>query len=506
MSRRGRAAFCALALLAAVQAAQGLTLEEALQAYAAGYRGGATPELEALALRHLHDPLVGAKLVSMSRGLRSPALFEALIGEMRSEKLDCQSLAEVVATAQVPGAEARLASLVARTHPQAGVHFARRLAEREYLAAEPALLEVLAQTRLDGTNTLASFAAQVARLGTDRSLNAVARKLAEVAPVPDEPRRYGRIASAELSQLPADSRLCGRLSMFAILPLGDSPGRATQELAHSLQYAPADAVLDRGLFPEDLLAALPAERGKTIRGMLEARALAEARARNVNAENFVHWIHQANLRQARRFVAARIDVNAPDPQGLRPLYAAFLNVEIVELLLGAGARAALANANDERSTPLHRATGHDGVVAPVVEAGVAVTRLLLARGADARARDARGATPLHRAAALRPELVPMLLAAGADVKTADKDGTTALHMAVRGKKLETAKLLLERGADVNAEEYGGVTPLLIARDEKAAELEALLESRGGRVNQGYVVKRALIRFLYGGAATITGGH
>ena len=498
MARQGRAALCALALLAAVQAAQGLTLEEALQAYAAGYRGGATPELEALALRHLHDPLVGAKLVSMSRGLRSPALFEALIGEMRSEKLDCQSLAELVATAQVPGAEARLAGLVARTHPQAGVHFARRLAEREYLAAEPALLEVLARTTLDGTNTLASFAAQVARLGTDRSLNAVARKLAEVAPVPDEPRRFGHIGTVDLSRTSLDdARLCGKLSMFASLPLFDSPSRATKELTHSLQYAPADAVLDRALLGEKLLAAVPAERAQAIRAMLEARTRSESQARNVNAANFVHWIRQANLRQARRFVAARIDVNAPDPEGVRPLYAAQINVEMVELLLGAGAQAALANTSGERSTPLHQSAGVGSAVQPEIDASVKVTRVLLERGADARARDARGATPLHRAAALRPELVPMLLAAGADVKAADKDGTTALHMAVRGKKLATANLLLERGADINAEEYGGVTPLLVARDEKAAELEALLESRGGRVNQGYVARRAILRAIYG---------
>jgi ankyrin repeat protein len=203
----------------------------------------------------------------------------------------------------------------------------------------------------------------------------------------------------------------------------------------------------------------------------------------------------------KAYLARGADPNAPTRHGERPLVHAArgLNAGAVILLLQAGADPNLSDTepNREGNAPLHAVSAHGGQVQPVIEAGVRVMKELLARGANARARNKGGATPLQFAAAQRPELVDLLLAAGADVKAADVNGTTPLHRAAHAGNLPMVKLLLERGADVNAEEMGGVTPLLIARDNRNKEMEQLVSARGGRINHVYYLKREAAFRAYG---------
>ena len=89
----------------------------------------------------------------------------------------------------------------------------------------------------------------------------------------------------------------------------------------------------------------------------------------------------------------------------------------------------------------------------------------LEAGADVKAKDAGGATPLMRAAATNndPEVIKMLLDAGADVNAKDKGNWTALMMAAAtNKSPEVIKSLLAVGADVNAKDKSGETPLMKA--------------------------------------------
>ena len=72
-----------------------------------------------------------------------------------------------------------------------------------------------------------------------------------------------------------------------------------------------------------------------------------------------------------------------------------------------------------------------------------VVRLLLEAGADTGTANENGATVLHFAAMDgHSGVVRLLLEAGADTGAADADGATALHVAARNGQLDVLQLLL----------------------------------------------------------------
>ncbi len=97
----------------------------------------------------------------------------------------------------------------------------------------------------------------------------------------------------------------------------------------------------------------------------------------------------------------------------------------------------------------------------------------VARGADVRARNRRGAEPLHYAAGGGPdaehwdpvaqcEVIAYLIAAGADPDALDKSGVAPLHRAVRSRCLAAASALIDNGADPRLKNKSGSTPLHLA--------------------------------------------
>jgi ankyrin repeat protein len=102
-----------------------------------------------------------------------------------------------------------------------------------------------------------------------------------------------------------------------------------------------------------------------------------------------------------------------------------------------------------------------------------IANKLIALGADIRARNRRGAEPLHYAADGGPgsrnwnpraqaATIACLIAAGADPNAADKSGVAPLHRAVRTRCAAAVQALLEHGADARLTNKNGSTPMLLA--------------------------------------------
>jgi len=98
---------------------------------------------------------------------------------------------------------------------------------------------------------------------------------------------------------------------------------------------------------------------------------------------------------------------------------------------------------------------------------------LVAEGADVRARNRRGAEPLHYATDGGPgaehwdpvaqrEVIAYLIAAGADPNAVDNSGVAPLHRAVPNRCSAAASALIEGGADPRLKNKSGSTPLHLA--------------------------------------------
>jgi hypothetical protein len=164
--------------------------------------------------------------------------------------------------------------------------------------------------------------------------------------------------------------------------------------------------------------------------------------------------------------------------------AAGYRVEIARALIGAGADVCAAR-NHRRSQPLHYAAdGH--LVNPCWDPlrQVAMIRLLLKAGADIRAQDKNGATPLHRAVRTRCAAATIcLLDAGSDPLIRNKPGSTPFHLAVQntgrgGSGVDKAKAaqreiiqaFLDRGISTKLKDQRGKSVLHWARSEWIREL------------------------------------
>jgi hypothetical protein len=98
---------------------------------------------------------------------------------------------------------------------------------------------------------------------------------------------------------------------------------------------------------------------------------------------------------------------------------------------------------------------------------------LVAKGAGVRARNRRGAEPLHYAADGGPgtqhwdpvaqgAVIAYLIAAGADPNALDRSGVAALHRAVRNRCSAAVGALVDNGADPRLRNRSGSTPLHLA--------------------------------------------
>jgi len=98
-----------------------------------------------------------------------------------------------------------------------------------------------------------------------------------------------------------------------------------------------------------------------------------------------------------------------------------------------------------------------------------IAQVLVGNGADYRARNRRGAQPLHYAAdtnlwnpTAQAETIEYFLSIGADPNSENKDGVTPLHRAVRTRSTPAVRALLNGGADPRRQNKNGSTSMDLA--------------------------------------------
>jgi len=120
--------------------------------------------------------------------------------------------------------------------------------------------------------------------------------------------------------------------------------------------------------------------------------------------------------------------------------------------------------------------------------------VLLARGADIRARNRRGAEPLHAAVVGNPnsptwnpagqcDVIMFLVESGADPNAAASGGVTPLHRAVRNRCSAAVATLLRAGADPTRLNDSGSSP---------ADLALVTTGRGGSGSVAAKVEQRII--------------
>lgn len=118
-------------------------------------------------------------------------------------------------------------------------------------------------------------------------------------------------------------------------------------------------------------------------------------------------------------------------------------------------------------------TGDTALHVSAIAYSVEISELLIRHGAEVRAKNRRGAEPLHYACDGSPnhstwnsdaqnQIVLKLIELGAYPDCLDKSGVAPLHRAVRSRCTGAVRALIDGGADVNLANKSGSTPLLLA--------------------------------------------
>ncbi|HSM10055.1 MAG TPA: ankyrin repeat domain-containing protein [Lysobacter sp.] len=203
------------------------------------------------------------------------------------------------------------------------------------------------------------------------------------------------------------------------------------------------------------------------------------------------------VERALELLDAGADLHAMPPPGdrdqrdLAVLAAVLPDLRLLRTLIARGVELNPANAG---MTPLLAATRDSWHGRPDA------VMTLLANGADPRAQDADGNTPLHHAArSSDPGVAALLRDAAAELEVLNRDGLTPLGVACAAGNWRLARFLLERGA--KPEPVGGQPALLAAaggeEDDPAGVLlllkfKAKVDARNGNGNGRSAVHEAAL--------------
>ena len=191
---------------------------------------------------------------------------------------------------------------------------------------------------------------------------------------------------------------------------------------------------------------------------------------------FVHLVAVGDIRDVARRVtsSAALATASLEAGATRPQASTFFLADISHYIYAG-------------DTPLH-------VAAAAFRRPVA--QLLIAHGANCRAKNRRGAEPLHYAAdanhrnpTAQAQVIKYLTSVGADPNALDRSGVAPLHRAVRTRSLSAVRALVDAGANPTQPNKAGSTPLHLAvqntgrggsgsqraRQQQAAIVRLLLE-------------------------------
>jgi uncharacterized protein len=189
----------------------------------------------------------------------------------------------------------------------------------------------------------------------------------------------------------------------------------------------------------------------------------------------IEAVKKQDVQAARSLLKQKIDLNATEADGFTALHwAAQRNdLQLVDLLLGAGARARMSTRYS--ITPLYLAA---------VNGNAAIMERLLKAGADPNSTAQEGQTMLMTAALSgKADAVRLLLTRGATVDTKEPyRGQTALMWAAAEGNTAAVDVLLEAGASLTLKSNGGFTPLLFAVRNAHIDTAVTLLKRGANVN------------------------
>ena len=164
---------------------------------------------------------------------------------------------------------------------------------------------------------------------------------------------------------------------------------------------------------------------------------------------FIHLVAVGDIRDVARRVSscAALATASLDTGATRQQASAFFLADISHYIYAG-------------DTPLHIAAA--AFRRPVAE-------LLVAHGANCRAKNRRGAEPLHYAAdanhwnpTAQAEVIEYLTSVGADPNALDRSGVAPLHRAVRTRSLSAVRALVDAGANPRLPNKAGSTPLHLA--------------------------------------------
>ena len=207
--------------------------------------------------------------------------------------------------------------------------------------------------------------------------------------------------------------------------------------------------------------------------LLILAAGAMAFAADTSSDAFYTAIRNNDLQQLKGLLNTADALKNRDARGITPLMSAAAagSMEAMRMLIEKGADVNATNA-----------FGSTALMWSVSD--LAKTRLLLDSGANVNAASKAGRTALLIAAmgGRSSEIVELLIARGADVKAKDGANFTTLNAATIGNDTETIRILIAAGVDVNTPGGPGFTPLINAASVGNVAAAKMLIAKGANVN------------------------